>query len=173
MLRSLFVFLAFHAVHLIGRVVRRTPQFSPNSPCLHPWISRHFRPRGRLAQLVRALASHARGHKFESCTAHHGLSSPNTTEDGVRSGFSNKRDWGSSPVAEIGSIFRVSEPSPTLDQWSWGGGSLCKVSISGQISLKVRQSDDKLPLGRSNDQSGAFYCCVVGSPDSRFCSRKG
>lgn len=26
---------------------------------------------GRLAQLVRALVSHTRGHKFESCTAHH------------------------------------------------------------------------------------------------------
>ncbi len=26
---------------------------------------------GRLAQSVRALASHARGHRFESCIAHH------------------------------------------------------------------------------------------------------
>jgi hypothetical protein len=26
---------------------------------------------GRLAQLVRARASHARGHRFESCSAHH------------------------------------------------------------------------------------------------------
>lgn len=41
-----------------------------------PRISPHSRPRGRLAQLVRALASHARGHKFESCTAHHGLLLP-------------------------------------------------------------------------------------------------
>ena len=28
-------------------------------------------PSGPLAQLARALASHARGHKFKSCTVHH------------------------------------------------------------------------------------------------------
>src|SRR3954468_7591566 len=34
---------------------------------------------GRLAQLVRARASHARGHRFESYSAHHSTVNPSTT----------------------------------------------------------------------------------------------
>ncbi len=36
----------------------------------HEWYISHPSD-GRLAQLVRAPALHAGGHKFESCTAHH------------------------------------------------------------------------------------------------------
>jgi hypothetical protein len=39
--------------------------------CFWRWIGRAVLCAGRLAQLVRARASHARGHRFESCSVHH------------------------------------------------------------------------------------------------------
>lgn len=41
---------------------------------MRPWI-------GRVAQLVRALPSHGRGHKFESCRAHQFPHPVNTDQD--------------------------------------------------------------------------------------------
>ena len=52
------------------RTFHLVPMVRKSWPC---WMSQERNPAGRLAQLVRALSSHGRGHRFESCAAHFGL----------------------------------------------------------------------------------------------------
>ena len=52
--------------HPAGAVGARKIRVDSDPPVVHTLLSV-----GRLAQLVRARASHARGHRFESCSVHH------------------------------------------------------------------------------------------------------
>ena len=95
---------------------------------------------GRLAQLVRARASHARGHRFESCSAHH----PTHCFQSLRSLASK----------------RTSDPSVRSSGWTpveyCAGRNQCHAGVSSNVTppLTVAPAPDtRMEAGAAGDGS--------------------